>query len=75
MLVSANRDLERFEALGLTAVPDRTPDLGPIGGLDALAQACTTQWLLTIPVDLVFVNDCLIAHVGERRRAGREHRG
>jgi molybdopterin-guanine dinucleotide biosynthesis protein A len=60
VLVSANRDLERFEALGMSAVPDRARDLGPIGGLDALAQACTTQWLLTIPVDLVFVNDCLI---------------
>jgi molybdopterin-guanine dinucleotide biosynthesis protein A len=60
VLVSANRDLERFEALGMSAVPDRTRDLGPIGGLEALAHACTTQWLLTIPVDLVFVNDCLI---------------
>ena len=59
-LVSVNRDLARFEALGLAAVPDRTPDLGPIGGLDALAHACATQWLLTVPVDLVFVNDCLL---------------
>lgn len=60
VLVSANRDLERYASLGLTAVPDRTPDLGPIGGLDALAQACAQPWLLTVPVDLVFVNDCLV---------------
>ncbi len=59
-LVSANRDFERYEALDLTPVPDRTPDLGPIGGLDALAHACTRLWLLTLPVDVVFVNDCLI---------------
>ncbi|MUV14846.1 molybdenum cofactor guanylyltransferase [Noviluteimonas gilva] len=64
VLVSANRDLERFQALGFIAVADRTRDLGPIGGLDALAHACTTQWLLTIPVDLVFVNDCLIPTLG-----------
>jgi molybdopterin-guanine dinucleotide biosynthesis protein A len=61
VLVSANRDLARFESLGYIAVPDRTPDLGPIGGLDALAAACTTTWMLTVPVDLVFVNDCLVA--------------
>lgn len=61
VLVSANRDLARFESLGYVAVPDRMPDLGPIGGLDALAAACTTPWMLTVPVDLVFVNDCLVA--------------
>jgi molybdopterin-guanine dinucleotide biosynthesis protein A len=61
VLVSANRDLARFESLGYIAVPDRAPDLGPIGGLDALAAACTTPWMLTVPVDLVFVNDCLVA--------------
>ena len=61
VLVSANRDLARFESLGYVAVPDRMPDLGPIGGLDALAAACTTPWVLTVPVDLVFVNDCLVA--------------
>lgn len=61
VLVSANRDLARIESLGYVAVPDRMPDLGPIGGLDALAAACTTPWMLTVPVDLVFVNDCLVA--------------
>ena len=61
VLVSANRDLARIESLGYVAVPDRMPDLGPIGGLDALATACTTSWMLTVPVDLVFVNDFLVA--------------
>ena len=60
VLVSANRDAARFEALGFRVVADRVPDLGPIGGLDALAQACGTPWLLTVPVDLVSVNDCLL---------------
>ena len=60
VLVSANRDPERFAALGLNVVPDRKPGLGPIGGLDALADACTTPWLLTVPVDLVSVNDGLL---------------
>lgn len=60
VLVSANRSLERYAAAGLEAVRDRRPDLGPLGGLDALAAACATPWLLTLPVDLVSVNDCLL---------------
>jgi molybdopterin-guanine dinucleotide biosynthesis protein A len=60
VLVSANRDLARYPAHGLAAVRDRTPGLGPLGGLDALAAACATPWLLTLPVDLVSVNDCLL---------------
>ncbi|MGO1072654.1 molybdenum cofactor guanylyltransferase [Lysobacter sp. CA199] len=53
MLVSANRDLERYAANGLRAVADAAPDLGPLGGLDALAATCTTPWLFTLPVDAV----------------------
>ena len=60
VVVSANRDLERHAAAGLRAIADREQDIGPMGGIDALAQACTTPWLLTIPVDLVDINDCLL---------------
>ena len=60
ILVSANRDLSRYEHAGLRAVPDLIANLGPLGGLDALAAACESPWLLTLPVDLVFVNDCLL---------------
>ena len=75
VLVSANRDLARYAALGLRAVEDRTPGLGPIGGLDALATACTTPWLLTVPVDLVSVNDCLAASLGSATLAGGNGQG
>lgn len=60
VLASANRDLPRYLDAGLTAIPDRRADIGPIAGLDALAVACTTPWLLTLPVDIVDVNDCLL---------------
>lgn len=59
-LVSANRAIERCGTNGLRAVRDRVPDAGPLGGLDALAHACDTRWLLTLPVDVVAVNDCLL---------------
>lgn len=69
VLVSANRHPERFVAHGMAVVADRQPGLGPLGGLDALAAACATPWLLTLPVDLVSVNDCLLRSL---RAAGGE---
>lgn len=61
VLVSANRDLERFEGVGLRAWPDRLPpDSGPLAGIEALAAACRTGWLLTLPVDIYDANDCLV---------------
>ncbi len=59
-LVSANRDPGHYVSHGLRAIPDRVPDIGPLGGIDALAAACRTPWLLTVPVDVVDVNDCLV---------------
>lgn len=60
-LVSANRELPRYHAAGLEAIADATTaDIGPIAGLAALARACRTPWLLTIPVDLVAVDAGLL---------------
>lgn len=53
VLVSANRDLPRYARHGLQAVSDRHPDIGPLGGLEALAAFCSTPWLVTLPVDIV----------------------
>lgn len=60
VLVSANRDPAGYAEHGLRVTGDRQPDAGPLGGLDALAQACHTEWMLTIPVDVVGVNECLL---------------
>lgn len=60
VLVSSNSPPASFVPLGLRVVADRVAGLGPLGGLDALAHACTTPWLLTLPVDVVSVNDCLL---------------
>ena len=60
-VVSANRDLPRYHAVGLQAVADdAAADTGPLAGLAALAAVCRTPWLLTVPVDLVGVNECLL---------------
>jgi molybdopterin-guanine dinucleotide biosynthesis protein A len=60
VLVSANRDPQRYQEHGLSIVADTVSDAGPIGGLDALARSCTTPWLLTLPVDVIGVNECLL---------------
>jgi molybdopterin-guanine dinucleotide biosynthesis protein A len=60
VLVSANRPDARYPSHGFSVVADRIADVGPLGGLDALAAACATPWLLTVPVDLVGVNECLV---------------
>ena len=60
-LVSANRDLPRYAEAGLEAIADRARGVaGPLAGIDALLAHCTTPWLLTLPVDLVGVNECLL---------------
>jgi molybdenum cofactor guanylyltransferase len=60
-LVSANRDLSPYAQAGLDAVTDRAKGVaGPLAGLDALFAQCTTPWLLTLPVDLIGVNECLL---------------
>ncbi len=60
ILVSANGDPGRYTGHGLVAIADVATGAGPIGGLDALGRACRTPWLLTVPVDLVGVNECLL---------------
>jgi molybdopterin-guanine dinucleotide biosynthesis protein A len=59
-LVSANVGLDRYAAHGLRAVPDHARHIGPMGGLDALLRACPTDWLLTVPVDVIDVDDGLL---------------
>jgi len=59
-LVSANANLQRYREIGLTAIADSVENIGPIGGLQSLMAACETPLLLTIPVDVVDVNDCLL---------------
>jgi molybdopterin-guanine dinucleotide biosynthesis protein A len=62
VLVSSNHPDPRYAAHGFAVVADAdgTAGQGPLAGLLALATACTTPWLFTVPVDLVQCNDCLL---------------
>lgn len=59
-LVSARAPDARFATLGLRAVFDqRTGFPGPLAALEALSAACTTAWLMTVPVDVQRIPDDL----------------
>lgn len=60
ILVSANRNQEHYLAHGLRAIHDRVDGIGPLGGLEALAAACRSTWLLTLPVDVLHASSDLI---------------
>lgn len=63
-LVSANRDIERYERLGLNVVVDRVPGFpGPLAGIDAMLAACEGDFLLTVPVDLRTIPADLLARL------------
>lgn len=61
VLVSANRNLERYRALGFVVLADEMPDFpGPLAGLRrALGEVRTPLWL-SVPCDTPFLPDDLV---------------
>ena len=60
VLLSSNGDAARFAGLHVQVVSDAHADAGPVAGLHALATACTSEWLLSVPVDVVDLDGCLL---------------
>jgi len=55
-LISANRNLSAYGALGHTVVPDHLPEQpGPLAGLLACARTAREDWLLSLPCDVPFL--------------------
>ena len=71
LIVNANRDLPRIEALGHPVITDRTDDFaGPLAGLQAGLHAAITEWVLTAPCDSPFLPMDLAARLGAAADAG-----
>ena len=52
ILISANRNQDRYRQLGYPVVTDISGDfLGPLAGMASALQACETEYLLTAPCD------------------------
>lgn len=57
LLISANRNLERYRALGARVVGDDRPGAheGPLAGLVQLLGAARQEWLLCVPCDALVI--------------------
>ena len=53
VLISANRHLDQYRALGHPVLPDADLGQGPMGGVQTLWQASTQRYLCLLPVDAV----------------------
>jgi molybdenum cofactor guanylyltransferase len=52
LMISANRNLERYAAFGATVVRDDAPDFaGPLAGIAAAAARARTDWIVCVPCD------------------------
>ncbi|MEN9418482.1 MAG: molybdenum cofactor guanylyltransferase MobA [Pseudomonadota bacterium] len=52
LMVNANRNLEVYRAMGAPVWPDAWPEYpGPLAGMAAGLDHCTTPWLATVPCD------------------------
>lgn len=85
LVISANRHVEAYAAMGYPVIPDALPGHpGPLAGILAAAARLSAQWLLAVPCDLPFLprdlaekllaaaeaQGRLAAHAAE---SGREH--
>ncbi|MCF1182684.1 molybdenum cofactor guanylyltransferase [Marichromatium gracile] len=52
ILISANRNLERYSAYGHPVIRDPLPDYpGPLAGILGAMRTASTDWILTLPCD------------------------
>lgn len=57
VLVSASHtNAGAYAFLGLDIVEDLHSDCGPLGGLEAMLNRCTTSWLLVLTCDMPYVS-------------------
>lgn len=65
LLINANRNRERYEALGATVVADAIGGfVGPLAGVHAGLLAASTRYLATAPCDSPFLPPDLVERLG-----------
>jgi len=68
LLISANRNLERYAGYGLPVVADLDPDFqGPLAGFRSAMNAARTPWILTLPCDGPYPAPDLAARLAQAR--------
>jgi molybdopterin-guanine dinucleotide biosynthesis protein A len=60
---------DRYQALGLSVLPDLRPGLGPLSGLETALTASTSEWNLVLACDLINVDRALLVCLFDRAEA------
>lgn len=61
IVISANEDIEAFEALGFPVIQDLVPGFaGPLAGLHAAMRQTRNAWVASVPCDVPFLPDDVI---------------
>lgn len=72
LMISANRNIERYAQFGHPLVPDQLADFaGPLAGLEAGMQRCPTPYLVSVPCDSPFFPLDLVKRLAEALSAER----
>ena len=72
ILINANRNAEKYAALGCPVVPDALDGyLGPLAGLASGMQAATTPYVVTVPCDSPLIGADIVPRLYET--LAREH--
>ncbi|MEW6118954.1 MAG: molybdenum cofactor guanylyltransferase MobA [Pseudomonadota bacterium] len=70
IVISANRNLDRYAATGHRVLPDTLPDFpGPLAGVLAAMRAVSASWLLVVPCDTPHLPPDLAARLLAAARA------
>ena len=59
MVISCNRNLDRYRTYGHRIIVDEVADQGPLEGLRCALLQCRTDWLMSAPGDCPFVNQTI----------------
>lgn len=60
ILINANRNTDKYEALGYEVISDIVGDyFGPLAGMASAMQAASTTYVLTVPCDSPLIDDDL----------------
>lgn len=64
VMINANRNLAAYESMGVPVWPDAWSDYpGPLAGMLAGLEHCTTPWLVTVPCDAPLFPEDLVTRL------------
>jgi molybdopterin-guanine dinucleotide biosynthesis protein A len=64
VMINANRNLAAYESMGVPVWPDAWADYpGPLAGMLAGLEHCTTPWLVTVPCDAPLFPEDLVTRL------------